>query len=76
MEQYRGNDEAGFSVALDEASGTVRVRAWGFWGAEVADSFAQTVAEACRSAREAARLVLDARLLKPQRDAGQRPSAP
>lgn len=71
MQQYRGNDDAGFSVSLDELTGVVRVSAWGFWGPDVADSFAKTVSDVCRTTRDAARVIIDARHLKPQRDTGQ-----
>lgn len=69
--QYRGDDQAGFSVALDEPTRTVRISAWGFWGPDLATAFSESVTETCRAARQAARLVLDATKLKPQRDAGQ-----
>jgi hypothetical protein len=66
-----GSDADGFSVTFEDASRSLRVKAWGFWGPEVAASFATTVIDACRSARRATEVVVDATDLKPQRDEGQ-----
>ena len=65
-----GNDEAGFSVWLDDPTRTVRVKAWGFWTPEVAAEFARSVTEACRSVQNA-NLSMDLTGLKPQREEGQ-----
>lgn len=66
-----GSDADGFSVVFDEAARSLRVRAWGFWTPDVASSFAPAVIDACRSARRAADVVVDAADLKPQREEGQ-----
>jgi hypothetical protein len=66
-----GNDEAGFSVALDNELGVVRVRAWGFWSIEVATAFAGTVAEYCHAGPRGGTLLMDMTGLKPMRDEGQ-----
>jgi hypothetical protein len=69
--QRFGNDESGFSVVWEDASGTVRVKAWGFWDAGLSASFSRAVGGVCRSARRPLKLFVDAMMLKPQRDEGQ-----
>jgi len=66
-----GNDEAGFTVALDAEAGAIRVRGWGFWSVEVATAFADTVAEACHPRQKGGVLLMDMTGLKPMRDEGQ-----
>jgi hypothetical protein len=70
MERF-GNDEEGFEVNLDEVTGTLRVRAWGFWGQEVASQFVSKVLDACRPPHRVSQVIVDALGLKPQREAGQ-----
>ena len=65
-----GDDEAGFSVLLDDPTRTVRVKAWGFWTPKIAGEFARTVMDTCRSVRNAS-LSMDLTGLKPQREEGQ-----
>jgi hypothetical protein len=64
-----GTELTGFTV--ETGGEAVRVEAWGFWGAEVAEVFASNVVEACRVARAPVRLIVDVRELKPQREEGQ-----
>jgi len=66
-----GDDQAGFSVAMDTEVGAIRVRGWGFWSVEVASVFAQTVGEACLAGPKGAALLVDMTGLKPMRDEGQ-----
>ncbi len=71
MDLY-GDDRAGFSVEYDGGTGTVRVKAWGFWNASVASSFGPVVRDACRARPRGTLLELDMSRLKPMRDEGQR----
>jgi len=66
-----GDEQAGFSVGFDPATRTVRVRAWGFWGADVANAFGTEVASGCRGLPAGATMVMDMSELKPMRDEGQ-----
>ncbi|NUP06741.1 MAG: hypothetical protein HOW73_11865 [Polyangiaceae bacterium] len=66
-----GTEAAGFSLDLDAASHSLRVRVWGFWKRDVTDIFAQTVLDACRPTARITHLVMDANDLKPQREEGQ-----
>lgn len=63
--------EEGFEVLFDPEAGAVSVRAWGFWSPELASKFAHTVIDACRANRELTSLRIDARGLRPQREAGE-----
>ncbi len=65
-----GDDTAGFSVNV--MSGTVSVRAWGFWGVDVALAFLTTIVEACSTVSGGASLVMEMSALKPMRDEGQK----
>lgn len=67
-----GDDLAGFSTDYDVEVGAVRVRAWGFWSASIAESFVQAVSDACRSSPKGASLLMDMADLKPLREEGQR----
>jgi hypothetical protein len=69
--QRIGDDEAGFSVAFDPATRTMRVNAWGFWASGVASSFGKTVVDAGRDAGGVQRFVFDMTRLKPMREEGQ-----
>jgi hypothetical protein len=62
-------EESGFTVEVGTLG--VRVRAWGFWNAEIATSFVTRVLELVRAAPRSAPLYIDATQLKPQRDEGQ-----
>ena len=66
-----GDDQAGFSVALDNEQRAVRVRAWGFWSVDVASAFTRTVAEVCLAGPRGAVMFMDMTGLKPMRDEGQ-----
>lgn len=69
--QHFGDEGAGFSIEFDVLSGAVGVRAWGFWGADVAKAFGPAVLDACRN-RPAGTLVrMDMTALKPMREEGQ-----
>jgi hypothetical protein len=68
---HAGDSNAGFTVALDAATNTVRVGAWGFWPTDVAAAFSTTVIEACRKASRPTSLFIDMSALKPLRDEGQ-----
>jgi hypothetical protein len=70
--QRMGDDQAGFSVAVDAPTATVRVRVWGFMSAEVADAFGTMVRDACRASPRPSALVIDMTGAKPMRDEGQR----
>ncbi len=65
-----GTDAEGFDVSTSGAGQTVHVRTWGFWGEDVAARFSGVVVGACASAR-APVVTIDARDLKPLREAGQ-----
>ncbi len=67
--QRFGNEESGFSIALD-AGGALRVQAWGFWEPDLSATFARVSVEACRAQRPA-KLLFDVTRLKPQVEAGQ-----
>jgi hypothetical protein len=69
--QRFGEDQAGFSVALEAATRLVNVVAWGFWSRETAASFANIVLEACRKAPSGTCLILNMTDLKPMREEGQ-----
>ena len=66
-----GTDADGFSITFEEASRSLRVRAYGFWSPEIAAAFAPSVLDACRPPRRTATVIVDASDLKPQRDEGQ-----
>jgi hypothetical protein len=66
-----GDNEAGFEVAFDAATRTVRVDAWGFWGVGVAPRFRDTVLDACRGRNSATRLYMEMMRLKPLREEGE-----
>ncbi len=70
--QRLGDDRAGFSVVVDDAASTVRVRAWGFWTPEVAGAFGTVVADACRTSPRPSSLHIDMSDLKPMPHEGQR----
>jgi hypothetical protein len=70
MKRY-GDDAAGYSVSFDKTYGSITVKAWGFWSAEIASTFGQNVAQACRAATSSVSLHLDMTDLKPMRDEGQ-----
>jgi hypothetical protein len=67
-----GNDDAGFSVVFDSATGAVCVQAWGFWNAEIAGAFDATVQKVCLTSPKGSSLVMDMSRLKPMREEGQR----
>jgi hypothetical protein len=67
-----GNDQAGFSAGFDLETNAVRVRAWGFWSADVANAFGSRVSHVCRARPCGSALVMDMSELKPMRDEGQR----
>jgi hypothetical protein len=69
--QRIGDDEAGFWVAFDPLTRTMRVNAWGFWPLGVASSFGKTVVDAGRQAGTVQRFVFDMTQLKPMREEGQ-----
>lgn len=66
-----GDIEAGFEVAFDVATRTVRVEAWGFWGIGLAPSFRDTVLDACGGGNSATRLHMEMMRLKPLREEGE-----
>jgi hypothetical protein len=66
-----GNAEAGFSLEWDQGERRVNIRGWGFWGPEVATTFASKVLDSFRSLRPVRQLAMDFAALKPQRDEGQ-----
>jgi hypothetical protein len=70
--QRVGDDGAGFSVDVDVAANAIRVRAWGFWTADVAAEFRTIVSDACRNRPRGASLAFDMTELKPMRDEGQK----
>lgn len=65
-----GDEVTGFSIALDRSE--VRVRAWGFWSAELAARFTRALEEETLGALRVDSLRVDVRELKPMRDEGQR----
>ncbi len=66
-----GTEQAGFSVVFDAEARAVRVRAWGFWSADVAAAFAKTIVDVCLGTPKGGVLFLDMTGLKPMRDEGQ-----
>jgi hypothetical protein len=70
--QRFGDDQAGFSVALETTTRLVNVVAWGFWSRETAASFANVVLDACKKAASGTCLTLNMTDLKPMREEGQR----
>lgn len=69
--QHFGDEGAGFSVDFDLLTTTVGVRAWGFWGADVAAAFGPAVRDACRDKPPGTLLLLNMTELKPMREEGQ-----
>jgi hypothetical protein len=69
--EHVGNDLTGFSLHFCASPPCVRVRAWGFWGAELASSFGGKVRDACRGRPAGTTLELDMKNLKPMREEGQ-----
>jgi hypothetical protein len=69
--QRLGNQDDGFEVELHKETHAIRVKAWGFWSAELASKFLPTVVEACQGRVGPLSLLMDARGLKPQREPGQ-----
>jgi len=65
------DDDGGFSATPADVTGVLRVRAWGFWSAEIAAVFAETVLDAYRRGRRPTEVVLEADALKPQREDAQ-----
>lgn len=65
-----GDDNAGFLIDFP-ATGSIRVRGWGFWDARVASAFGTSVLDACRSQPQGASLFIDMSELKPMREQGQ-----
>lgn len=65
-----GDEEAGFSV--ERAFGELRVRAWGFWSAELATQFDHATVSEVQGGPSLAQVWLDVGSLKPMRDEGQR----
>jgi len=66
-----GNDGAGFSLEYEPSPSAIRVKAWGFWGAEVAGAFGKKVGEACKNRPAGTTLYLDMTELRPMREEGQ-----
>jgi hypothetical protein len=66
-----GDEGAGFSVEFDAAAGAVSVRAWGFWGADVAKAFGPAVRDACLNKPAGTLVRMDMTALKPMREEGQ-----
>jgi len=66
-----GDEKGGFVVEVDEATGAVQVKGWGFWSVEVASRFGESVKRACRQDRRTRDMVMDLGSLKPMRDEGQ-----
>ena len=64
-----GND--GFRLTEYRNESAIRIDCWGFWPAEVAESFARETISGCRSAIPPFHLLVDASDLKPQSDEGQ-----
>lgn len=71
MNSSSATPEEGFEVSPDQAARAISVRAWGFWSSELASRFAQAVIDACRAHRDLTSLIIDARGLRPQREAGE-----
>ncbi len=71
MLQRYGDEEAGFSIAVDEAGSAVRMEGWGFWNAGLATEFGRVSVDACRSARKPWHLFLELGRLRPLREEGQ-----
>jgi hypothetical protein len=69
--QHFGDEGAGFSIESDDSSKAVSVRAWGFWGADVAKAFGPAVREACRNKPAGTLVRMDMTGLKPMREEGQ-----
>jgi hypothetical protein len=69
--QRLGNQDDGFEVELNKETHAIRVKAWGFWNAELASKFFPAVVQACQSRVGPLSLFMDARGLKPQREPGQ-----
>jgi len=69
--QHFGDEGAGFSIEVDVLSGAVGVRAWGFWGADVAKAFGPAVRDACRNKPAGTLVRMDMTALKPMREEGQ-----
>lgn len=68
--ETKADETDGFDIEFDESSTAIRVKAWGFWSPEIAERFEQAIFDAFRVNRGATALDIDARGLKPQRDAG------
>ena len=66
-----GDEGAGFSIEFDAAARAVSVRAWGFWGAEVARAFGPAVRDACERKPAGTVVSMDMRELRPMREEGQ-----
>jgi hypothetical protein len=60
-----GTEAAGYRVS-GSPSTTLRIRAWGYWPADVTAAFSREAPTACRDLAPAATFVLDANDLKPQ----------
>lgn len=65
-----GDDETGFSIAVD--AGEVLIRGWGFWSAELSQRFSLMVQRELGDSVQPRGLKVDVRELKPMRDEGQR----
>ena len=68
--QSRSDLEGGFS-ALQDRTGIVRVRTWGFWSVQISGVFATCVIDVCRAGALPRSLIVDAEELKPLREEGQ-----
>ena len=66
-----GDEQAGFAVEFHRETNTIRVRAWGFWGVEVAKQFCDVVLAESAMSQRGAVMTMDMRNLKPMRDEGQ-----
>jgi hypothetical protein len=69
--QRVGDETSGFSVDVDMAANAVRVKAWGFWSADIAAEFRIVVPDACRNRPRGTSIAFDMTALKPMRDEGQ-----
>ncbi len=68
--QRFGDETEGFTV--ERAAAGIRLKTWGFWGADLATKFVPAVVAALRETPSEGNLEIDVSELRPLRDEGQR----
>jgi hypothetical protein len=67
-----GTDAAGFRIWRETEPSTLRVSCWGYWPSDVAATFAQETVAAFKGLPTPVSFLLDASLLRPQGEVGQK----